>query len=193
MAEIDREALLKAAGLDGMMAATNDEVRSFYKAEGELSDFSKFVLQVKEDIDTFCMGLKGYYFDGKNWVTPEVTPGPQANDRCIEFIRTTLNANLNRNTFLSNFDKPRILLKLRQGGINILQNFMINWKEYEFDTDKFDPYTLAEDVISFIEAGLFRPLDQGERNFIKNTKKILEHIFQGNQPKKGFSLLGRGN
>lgn len=182
--------------LEGELQEADKERRQLAKAQlgmyenGNIEDnLVKWQLNLEEEKERIYHLLKGhrkgYNEKGEEvWMPPESEKSIILNDVGVDYIMGLLEAFLNRNIILSNWDDERIMELLNDLSSQIINDIYNSYEDFGLDTDfKRKMFgILVEKVIINVEAAFRRGLNNGERRSLR----AIMTITQNETPNRGY-------
>lgn len=156
---------------------------------------------ILERIEHILKGDKPTMINGNMiFVPPETDEDKILNNKGVAEIMRILSMYLNRNTILSNYDEPTILLKVYDFGMEVSDLLFLKSDDMGLDTlDKRKRYPMiVRELVDTVHSAYLRALHGGERDSLRQARNIVQNetLGQGNlmygggmQPMKERSLL----
>ena len=132
----------------------------------------RFQLDSKDIIKDLEMTLKNVKYNMQGKLVPNGRP--LMNDEGISEILTILRSVLTKNTYLSNVGEDQVNKEIISFSDDIID--LLGSKFMEFEVDKNNISLIHNIFTETIAFALRRPMNQGERVFLRPTRRVIENV-----------------
>lgn len=149
----------------GGIGATNTELSRYMLSSDEI---------LEDAIDRLLGRYKVHYQDGtteyKSYIDKRADShitGRVYNNYCLGWYRGKLQEILNKNLFLSNFNRVEMYREARCMIQNFLTELFYNSMTFELDIEKYEE--LKNMYSNYLSQAIRHPLNEGDKKFLKET------------------------
>lgn len=161
----------------------------------EMEDLVRWQQDLEPEVEQLDHDLKKEVFNSVKGVwEPKLIGGlpaePMCNDYCVLMIKTAIRPFMTKNEMMSNYSEEQIYTKLKATMKTIIRN--IGLRHHYYEISFHDISVIRQTIQNAIMSSPFRALKQGERDYIKGSKKMIETVTHGNpmQQQRGGLMQG---